>query len=107
MFAKFKGEMMDNFVLLGLFGFALGWAISNTHRIVKLKKEIQANDRLINEILDKLSGKSSEVLEKKKTILDWEEFEPVPKSADEVFSGERKYNPDSIEGVFDKFFEEN
>ena len=93
-------------ILMAISGFALGWAVSNTHRIVRLKKEVQANNMLINEILDKLSGKSQEVLEKKKTIIDWKEFEPTPKSVDEVFSGEKKYNPDSIEGVFDKFFEE-
>ena len=92
-------------ILMGLFGFSIGWAISNTHRIASLKKEVKANNMLINEILDKISGESPEVLEKKKTILDWKEFNPNPKSADEIFSGEKKYNPDSIEGVFDKFFE--
>jgi CRISPR/Cas system-associated protein endoribonuclease Cas2 len=33
------------------------------------------------------------------------DYTPVPKSKEEVFSGERKYNPDKVKGAFDSFFE--
>ena len=31
-------------------------------------------------------------------------YQPIPKSKDEVFSGERKYDPSTVKGQFDDFF---
>jgi hypothetical protein len=32
-------------------------------------------------------------------------YTPTPKSKEEVFSGERKYDPNKVKGAFDSFFE--
>ena len=32
-------------------------------------------------------------------------YQPVPKSKDEVFSGERKYDPSTVKGQFDSIFD--
>ena len=45
----------------------------------------------------------SEVIVKCKDIRD---YIATPKSKDEVFSGEKKYDPNKIQGAFDSFFED-
>jgi len=35
------------------------------------------------------------------------DYTPVPKSKEEVFGAERKYDPSKVKGAFDSFFEED
>ena len=89
---------MIEVVLLGV----LVLSFLNFIFILKIYKDFD----LVNKLLDERNERKNEV--KTGDVIKQTEslqgYVATPKSKDEVFSGERKYDPSKIKGVFDDFF---
>ena len=89
--------MTELTLLIVLISITTVLTLINTAFLLHLIKLEKQESKEINKITE------SEVIVKCEDIRD---YVATPKSKDEVFTGERKYDPNKIQGAFDSFFKD-